>query len=73
MSLYGYINKFKIGYEFIEDFENIEDDIFQLTVFFGNGIDSVTDLPVYHELDRQYEIVKTHSYRIDIYKKRSNI
>jgi len=65
-------NEFNIGYEIVDDFESIEDDIFQLTVFFENGIDSITDLPVFQELGHQYEIVKTHSYWIDIYQKHIN-
>lgn len=66
------LNEFKIEYEIVDDFQNIKDDIFQLTVFFENGIDSIKDLPVYQELGHKYEIVKTHSHWIDIYQKHIN-
>lgn len=66
------LKDFRIDYEIVDDFENIKDEIFQLTVFFENGIDSITNLPVFNEMGHKYEIVKTHSCWIDIYKKHIN-
>lgn len=66
------LSEFEIKYELIDDFLEVNEDIFQLTVFFEKGIESVQDLKLYKELGHQYEIVKTHPYWIDIYQKGIN-
>ncbi len=66
------LDEFRIGYETVDDFGNINDDIFQLTAFYENGINSVEDMPVFQEMSCLYQVVKTHSHWLDIYKKHIN-
>lgn len=66
------LSAFKIRYSIVEDLVKIEDKIFQLTVFFPNGINTVTNLPLYREFGDRYEFAITHTHWIDIYPKDIN-
>jgi Cof subfamily protein (haloacid dehalogenase superfamily) len=66
------LSSFKIRYNIVDDFTNINDDIFQLTVFFPDGVSTVADIPLYHMFKDKYEFAITHSHWIDIYLKEIN-
>lgn len=66
------LSLFRIGHELAEDLAKVDDDIFQLTVFFPGGINTVANLPLYHEFGDKYEFAITHTHWIDIYPKDVN-
>ena len=66
------LSTFKIKCSMTDDFTKIDDDIFQLTVFFPDGINTVRNIPLYHEFGEKYEFAITHTHWIDIYPKSIN-
>lgn len=66
------LDLFRIRYEAVDDLSEVDDDIFQLTVFFPGGINTVEGIPLYHEFGDRYEFAITHTHWIDIYPKDVN-
>lgn len=66
------LSSFRISYALTDDFTDIDDEIFQLTVFFPMGVKTVRDIPLYREFGDSYEFAITHTHWIDIYPKDVN-
>lgn len=66
------LSSFHINYTLTDDLTCIDDEIFQLTVFFPNGVETVRDIPLYREFGDNYEFAITHTHWIDIYPKGVN-
>jgi Cof subfamily protein (haloacid dehalogenase superfamily) len=66
------LSSFKVNYILTDDFTDIDDEIFQLTVFFPMGVTTVKDIPLYREFGDSYEFAITHTHWVDIYPKDVN-
>lgn len=66
------LSAFRINYSLTESFDGLDDEIFQLTVFFPDGVKNVSEIPLYKELGGSFEFVATHTHWMDIYPKDVN-